>query len=102
MKTSQDGTKEQAEATRHQVVVAQAVAQVETAVAVVVKEAVVEATNTTNRTVIRMVVLAEMTIPVPLVKTREKATLLRQHYTTAKVVAIVIVESNDVGDETDR
>lgn len=81
---------------------AQAVAQVETAVAVVVKEAVVEATNTTNRTVIRMVALAEMTIPVPLVKTREKATLLRQHYTTAKVVAIVIAETNDGGDETDR
>ena len=36
-------------------------------------------------------------------ETREKATLLRQHYTTAKVVAIVIAETNDGwAGETDR
>ena len=78
-------------------VVAQAVAQDVAAVAVAVKEVVVAATSTTNRSGIHMVALAETTTPVPLVKTLEKVTLLRPLYTIAKGAAIVIVETNDMG-----
>ena len=85
--------KAQAEATRDQVVVAQAVA----AVAVAVKGVVVAATRTTNRIVIRMVVPAETTTPVPLVKILERATSPRPLYTIVKEEAIVIVETNDMG-----
>ena len=78
-------------------VAAQAVVQVVAVVAVVVKEVVVAATRTTNRIVIRMVVPAETTTPVPLVKILERATSPRPLYTIVKEEAIVIVETNDMG-----